>query len=138
MGDFVRTTYTSFWGQFGWMALPLRNWHLLYTLFLSAIAIWGVWCLFKRPIHIPHARVLIAITGFTIVQFGWYNLSFVQWQGRYLYAALIPIAFIWAFGLRSIQEKLGRAGISIVSLIAVSLPLFALEIAWRVLPGLNP
>ena len=138
LGDFFHTTYTSFWGQFGWMALPLRNWHLLYTLFLSAIALWGVWCLFKRPIHIPHSRVLIAITGFTIVQFGWYNLSFVQWQGRYLYAALIPIAFTWACGLRSIQVKLGRAGLSMVSLIAVSLPLFSLEIAWRVLPGLNP
>ena len=138
IGDFVRTTYTSFWGQFGWMALPLSNWHLLYTLFLSAIAIWGIWCLFKKPVHIPSIRVLIAITGFTIILFGLYNLSFVQWQGRYLYAALIPIAFTWAFGLRSIQENLGNSGMATVSLIAVSLPFFALEIAWRVLPGLNP
>jgi hypothetical protein len=34
----------------------------------------------------------------TVLAYGWYNLQFVQHQGRYLYTALIPIAIAFALG----------------------------------------
>src|SRR5690606_28567574 len=43
--------------------------------------------------------VLAALVGLAVVQFGYYNLTFVQFQGRYLYPALIPLGLTAADGL---------------------------------------
>jgi hypothetical protein len=48
IGRFVRTTFTSFWGQFGWMALPVQGWAFWLPLALSLLAVAGLllWALF--------------------------------------------------------------------------------------------
>ncbi len=46
---------------------------------------------------------LLALSAlFTLLSYLWYNLTFVQHQGRYLFPALIPLGLAFALGLREI------------------------------------
>jgi 4-amino-4-deoxy-L-arabinose transferase-like glycosyltransferase len=102
----MRTTFQSFWGQFGWMGvvLPARIYQALAL--LSALLVAGfVWWLFDRcrPRMTPSQRtsLLLLLTScfLTLLEFLGYNLTFVQHQGRYLFPALIPIGMAAALGL---------------------------------------
>ncbi|MBI5961628.1 MAG: DUF2142 domain-containing protein [Chloroflexi bacterium] len=105
--NFARTTFHSFWGQFGWMAVPMPQ--NIYRLLLLGviIALAGVvpfvwrnhW---PRQLSGPQRDILVifgAVIVFVATAYGLYNLDFVQFQGRYLYPALIPLAFLIAIGL---------------------------------------
>lgn len=138
LADLIRVTYTSFWGQFGWMALPIQGWRLMYTFFLSGLAAFGVMTRLNA-IHTSRTmKTMLMLTVLTFAMFAGYNLMFVQWQGRYLYPALIPIALAWAYGVHTCQQKLGRLNNVGLLFVAISLPLFTLNLAWQVLPGLSP
>jgi 4-amino-4-deoxy-L-arabinose transferase-like glycosyltransferase len=101
--NYVKTTFRSFWGQFGWMAIPMPS--RIYTIFLALtlLVLLGLPLFFwrhtisrpQRDTLIIFAVVLVAVFGAYIL----YNLEFVQFQGRYLYYALIPFAFLVAVGL---------------------------------------
>ncbi len=107
LDKYTKTTFHSFWGQFGWMALPMPG--RVYTLLLlfSLLVLTGVGLFFwrhgwprtltpsQRDALIVLAVVLICVVAAYIL----YNLSFVQFQGRYLYPALIVFAFLVAVGL---------------------------------------
>ncbi len=104
----ARTTAHSFWGQFGWMAVPMPQnvYRLLGVFTLGALAGWAVLAAHSaRARRWPHAAqrdvavVFAAVLVLTAAQFVLYNLTFVQFQGRYLYPALIPIVAILAIGL---------------------------------------
>ncbi len=113
-GTFSRTTFRSFWAQFGWMAVPI-DWRIYLALrVLSVIAAIGfvfraldAW-IDKRPPSSAH--VLLLISGLlTLGTYLWYNLSFYQAQGRYLFPALIPLGLAWVLGLReSLQPRNAR------------------------------
>ena len=112
LSQMLGTTFKSFWGQFGWMALPLDNvlggWvYRGFALLALAGASGALLATVKharagdgnpRP---PAAGWLILLATLLIVmlQFGYYNLEFQQWQGRYLYPALIPIACALVYGV---------------------------------------
>lgn len=103
---FVETTFNSFWGQFGWMTVPMTYPSWLYPLLwlftglgsagLIAMAIQNRNSLRKQllPLLILFTLLLLTLG----VHLG-YNLTFVQHQGRYLFPALIPIALGLAVGL---------------------------------------
>lgn len=101
----LRTTYYSFWGQFGWMALPLQGW--MYTLLsvLPLAALGGLVIEARLPAdpRQPQRRALWWLLGLTILlnvlAFLYYNLEFLQLQGRYLFPALIPLSLFVALGL---------------------------------------
>ena len=101
---FARTSFQSFWGQFGWMGVPMgvRVYRLLaaFSLFIVAglaIAFW------HRPPLSERQRdgvALLAVTAVTVLlQYLGYNLKFVQHQGRYLFPALVPLALLCAAGM---------------------------------------
>jgi len=109
----ARTTFHSFWGQFGWMAvvLPRRIYQALagLTLLLSlGLALW----LARRPgerRELGHQLGLLALSAaFTLGAFLWYNLTFVQHQGRYLFPALIPLSTAAALSLTTLARPLPR------------------------------
>ena len=53
------------------------------------------------------ARVLLGVTAIlTLLAYIYYNLTFLQHQGRYLFTALIPIAIFLAAGWRRALEPL--------------------------------
>jgi 4-amino-4-deoxy-L-arabinose transferase-like glycosyltransferase len=108
-----RFTFQSFWGQFGWMGvvLPARIYQALAV--LSALLVIGfLWWLFdpRRPrlTSLQHIRLLLLLASclLTSLSFLWYNLNFVQHQGRYLFPALIPLGTAAALGLSTVARVL--------------------------------
>ncbi len=105
--NFTETTFHSFWGQFGWMALPMPT--TIYRVFLlfTLVVLSGVF-LFAwrrggpRKLLPPQQDALIIFAAVIVLsgaEYVLYNRDFVQFQGRYLYPALIPLAFLVAIGL---------------------------------------
>lgn len=175
----VETTFNSFWGQFGWMALPLPAWAYWAILaFLMLVIIGGVAALvltrterkglrtevkptavkraaqgkegspFPSVLSPQSSRLAWLLLALTVVlaflQYVYYNTEFVQFQGRYLYPALIPLAIFAAAGLdgwrrlaeRAIGERPPLAWLApLISALFIPLNLFLL---WRVIPQLAP
>ncbi len=111
---FLQTTFNSFWGQFGWMAVPMPQWVYWLLLGLVVTAVTGlflapfVWpstqhtpngWLRRLPISNLQFTTLVLLTLLTVALHVGYNLTFVQHQGRYLFPALIPLALGTAVGL---------------------------------------
>ena len=62
----------------------------------------------QRALSSPQriALCLLALSAlFTLLSYLWYNLTFVQHQGRYLFPALIPIGLAFTLGLREILSR---------------------------------
>jgi 4-amino-4-deoxy-L-arabinose transferase-like glycosyltransferase len=101
--NFITTTFHSFWGQFGWMAVPMDSRTYLFLELLSLTAIGGLaarlWAT-RRQCPAPAPTLMIATLGLMIAGYGWYNFTFVQFQGRYLFPALIPLGLFFSMGLR--------------------------------------
>jgi 4-amino-4-deoxy-L-arabinose transferase-like glycosyltransferase len=110
----IVTTFQSFWGQFGWMAVPLPRPFYQGLAVLSVVLMAGffVWLIDRRRAYttgplVSHPISLLALSAlFTFLAYGWYNLSYVQHQGRYLYPALIPLATAVALGLDTVSRLL--------------------------------
>jgi 4-amino-4-deoxy-L-arabinose transferase-like glycosyltransferase len=161
---FVRTTFNSFWGQFGWMAAPLPGWMYGALLVLTLAALTGLVLLFvlgpqpagrrnqMNGIAIREAseaatrRLQIMVLGLTfLLTLGLhvaYNLTFVQHQGRYLYPALIPIAIGFSAGLgywlRPLEKRWPESGFVLPLGLFLLLAGISLYAVWRILPGLAP
>ena len=107
VGQFLTTTFHSFWGQFGWMAVPMppRVYLLLGVFAVGAVAGLGLlFTLFRERARVGIEQragewVLVAVALATLFNYLYYNLTFVQFQGRYLFTALIPIGAAVAAGL---------------------------------------
>jgi len=139
--NLLRTTFHSFWGQFGWMAVPLpgRVYRALEAItvgLLAGAAIYAWRGRSPRALDGPGRDVLIifaAVIALVTAAFALYNLDFVQFQGRYLYPALVPLAFVVGAGLcgwteliagqRRIAQWLPLGAIAALALFA----LYALE-----------
>jgi len=105
--NFTLTSFQSFWGQFGWMAVPMdRRIYLALALLSALIGAGCVLAVWRRRTAAGADFVLIALwLTFTILIYVYYNLSLVQFQGRYLFPALIPIGILAALGLREITSR---------------------------------
>ncbi len=104
--NLTRTTFQSFWGQFGWMAYPMQpriytGLRVLIGVLLLGIVLDVVLRRWPRQLNRPQ-REILALLALSIVlvtaQFLIYNRTFVQFQGRYLYPSLIPVALVLALG----------------------------------------
>ena len=112
----LRTTYRSFWGQFGWMAVPMDGRIYLALGVFAALAIAGlIWWLItvsrrsKDWLRNAAPAVLLLLSALlTFLSFLWYNSKFVQHQGRYLFPALIPLGLALAFGWWTAARWFGR------------------------------
>jgi len=112
----ICTTFQSFWGQFGWMAVPLPTRIYQGLAMLSALLTIGFLARLIRLRQVVRSRplivrrcLLLALSAFlTLSAFGWYNLTFVQHQGRYLFPALIPVATAAALGLEALVTIVPR------------------------------
>ena len=134
------TFFRSFVGQFGWMALPLDGalggWlYRGFGLLLLAGALGAVQG--ARQIEKSLRIALLAAIALVAAQTLYYNFEFVQWQGRYLFPALIPAALLLVCGL---DRWLGRWLRTEWSLLAgVALAAIDVYLLFRVIvPGLSP
>jgi 4-amino-4-deoxy-L-arabinose transferase-like glycosyltransferase len=112
--DFVLTSFRSFWGQFGWMGVLLDQRLYQALAILSALALVGffLWVAraWRRQPEIPAwqwaAGGLLALLGLlTLASYLWYNLGFLQHQGRYLFGALQAIGLAAALGWREVLRR---------------------------------
>lgn len=136
---FVQTTFQSFWGQFGWMGVVLDQRIYAGLALLSGLIALG-WVLRLaegRFTFTPSQRDgLILLTGLvllTVASYLWYNLTFVQHQGRYLFPALIPIGLGVTAGLCRVFQPDGArlAAVLLLMLLAglVAFGLFTADLA---------
>jgi 4-amino-4-deoxy-L-arabinose transferase-like glycosyltransferase len=131
--DFSLTSFRSFWGQFGWMGVLLDQRIYQALAILSALALLGfvLWAIgiWRNRERFPQwqwtAGGLLALTALlTLGAYLWYNMEFVQHQGRYLFTALIPISLGVALGWRqALRQKVAwpLAGLLLVSGIVLKL-----------------
>ncbi len=102
-------TFQSFWGQFGWMAIPMRRLaYIIILIFCSSILInWVIglasgtlkttsFC--KREVKF----LLLFSLCLTCLLYLVYNSTYVQHQGRYLFSGLVPLCFAMSCAWRRI------------------------------------
>lgn len=143
LGRALQTTFNSFWGQFGWMGVPMPAWIYTLLLILCALALTGLlWrSLTHRPA--PDRRLLWLPLLFTlllaVLQYLYYNLVFLQLQGRYMFTGLIPFALFIVLGVdrwRAAIPRLPALLTLLPFLLFIPLDLYLL---WRVIvPALAP
>jgi hypothetical protein len=142
LGVAVLGLFTSYWGTFGWMVEPLpRPWYWLIgaACVLAAVG----WLrglrqyrtLAGRP---PYALVAMAALLPIAVLFAWFLLSTVGiygYQGRYLFAAVVPTVLLLVRGWLWLAPPahaarvlvLGAAGalaLAVAALVLVFVPFF--------------
>ena len=115
-------TFQSFWGVFGWMGVFLgtaKGVPIYGALALSSLlALAGLLPTLRRwrrwPERLQAQSLVLALhLAVTAGGFLWYNLTFVQHQGRYLLPALLPLALAYCAGLRgAVGAVAGRLGLS--------------------------
>jgi hypothetical protein len=103
--DGVSITFHSFWGQFGWMGVPMPDPFytglLAFTVFVIIGALIAAirWHRALNVIQREELLLLGTAAFLAFAAFAGYNFKFVQFQGRYLYPGLIPIGLFVATGL---------------------------------------
>lgn len=110
-------TFKSFWGVFGWMGVFMDE--RIYTallIFSGAIFMGLLWAtvrfisggsdadmdFFQLAVLGLLGLILLAVT----LSYLWYNLKFVQHQGRYFLWGLLPIGVVVALGWREVLQPL--------------------------------
>lgn len=140
-------TFKSFWGVFGWMGVPMHEPVYLLLAVVSATAVLGL--VIAGAPHLlrqlagsgggpgvrrrAHVILLAAWGSFSICGLLWYNMKFVQYQGRYLYAALPVWSAAMVVGMVTARERplAACAGLGLLGA-----ALFALGWARGDVPGL--
>jgi 4-amino-4-deoxy-L-arabinose transferase-like glycosyltransferase len=106
----LETTYHSFWGKFGWMAVFMdRRIYLALGLWAGlALGGWVAWVSGARRRlkddwagAVPVALLALWV-ALTLLAYVWYNTKYVQHQGRYLFPALVPIGLALTAGWRRV------------------------------------
>ena len=112
LGSAVRTTFQSFWGQFGWMGVVLDSriyrGLLIFTFIGAAGTVWHSLTGLKDKKETWKSDTLILLgvsTAITGTMFVGYNVSFIQHQGRYLFPALPMFAMMMSLGLQQLLER---------------------------------
>jgi 4-amino-4-deoxy-L-arabinose transferase-like glycosyltransferase len=130
---FVVTSCRSFWAQFGWMGVFIDS--RLYTLLALVsvamalgFALW-LWRIARNRATVTNFQwwallVLLLVFLSVLAEHIYYNLQFVQPQGRYLFPALVPIGLAFALGISEWVHMATRllAPLAIPDRVRASLP----------------
>jgi len=142
--QFITTTFQSFWGQFGWMGVVMDQRVYLALLAYSLLIVIGFVGAADRRRRARDltreqgdAIALLTITLLlAIALYLYYNLTFVQFQGRYLFPALAPLTLFLVLGLREILAP--RHATTVMILFGTALVLLDVWALYRYLPNLAP
>lgn len=110
-------TFRSFWGVFGWMGVFMEpRIYMLMLVFTGALMLGLLWSLVRFICGRPEADMdryqfwvlgLFGVMTLAVAAgFVWYNLKFVQHQGRYLFWGLLPISVFAALAWRELMQPL--------------------------------
>jgi 4-amino-4-deoxy-L-arabinose transferase-like glycosyltransferase len=119
-GVFWSATLQSFVGLFGWMQIRLPGW--AYAGWWSLLLL-GVATAVVGAAREPGRRGPVALAlGFAfscLAAVVYYNTTFPEPQGRFLFPALGPVAALCAAGLVAIGARLGRAAPAFAAAVGV-------------------
>jgi 4-amino-4-deoxy-L-arabinose transferase-like glycosyltransferase len=136
LGGFLTTSFHSFWAQFGWMAVMAPD--RLYWIWgvCTLVAVVGL-VLHRRHLHDAPWRIVLLTAAAAAVGYVGYNLAYEQFQGRYLFTALVPLVILLVGGWAAWLPRGAEAwGVLMVGTLLVALNVYALL---RVLvPGFAP
>lgn len=127
-GHLARTTFDSFWAQFGWMAVPADQRTFRVIGILCAIVVVGLiaFCLqvIRRKVVLTGFQrgalgLLLVTLALVVGMLVWYNLTFIQAQGRYLFPAMVTFGTLYGLGLR--QIPIGRLSPALYGVITFGL-----------------
>ena len=127
-------TYRTFWGAFGWSGVMMSNRVYVATLIFTGVLFLGLlWSIVRLISGRPDADMdtyqVTVLTLFGVISlavfaaFVWYNLKFVQHQGRYFFWGMLAISAFVALAWREVFHPLQgtitglMAGVLAVSLI---------------------
>lgn len=110
-------TFRSFWGVFGWMGVFMDERVYTAALVFTGVLFLGLlWASIRLISGEPDTDMdafqttVIAIFGLLLVavvfSYVWYNLKFVQHQGRYLFWGMLGIGTVVALGWREVLHPL--------------------------------
>lgn len=110
-------TFKSFWGVFGWMGVFMDERVYMALLFFTGVLFLGLlWALVRLISGTPDTDMdefqlwTLGLFGLMLVaafaSYTWYNVKFVQHQGRYFFWALLAISTFVALGWREIMQPL--------------------------------
>lgn len=143
--DFFAISFKSFWAQFGWMGVLVNDRIYVLLFLLSAGAtlgalLWVVRLVREREKFSIETRWTWVLLGILLTAacaaHVYYNLKFVQPQGRYLFPGLVAIAGFWAAGLHEIlNARYARLLFGLLYLVMLGLDYIAL--AWYIVPQLT-
>jgi 4-amino-4-deoxy-L-arabinose transferase-like glycosyltransferase len=126
VGRFLTVSFHSFWAQFGWMGViaPDRLYWLWGAFLIVAVAGLIVhWRRLAQPVWLLMVGTLVAaLLGYIA-----YNLAFEQFQGRYLFTALVPIACLLVVGVTAWLPRAAQAwGATLAAVALIGLNAYAL------------
>ena len=133
-------TFRSFWGVFGWLSVFMDS--RIYTMlqvFTGVVLSGLLWALVRFISGRPETdldRFQFWVLGFfgvmllaVFASYVWYNIKFVQHQGRYLLWGILPISAFVGLGWREVMQPLqGKVTGLLLGLLAVSLGLSLIHI----------
>ncbi len=108
-------TGKSFWGVFGWLGVFMDA--RVYTLFfvlsiMAAVGVVGRWRMQERKkdrhwtfILSSPWMTLLLLWAAAFAAYVWYNIGFIQHQGRYLFPALPAWSLLFAVGWWTVLER---------------------------------
>ncbi len=143
--DFFAISFKSFWAQFGWMGVLVNDRIYTFLFVLSAAATFGALLWVVRltrerktfAVEIRWTWILLgALLTLGVAAHVYYNLKYVQPQGRYLFPGLGALAAFWAAGLYEIFNA-RYARILLALLYVVMLALDYAALAWFIVPQLS-
>jgi len=142
--QFLWKQFTSFWGNFGWMTVPLPNWIYGFFCVLTASALIGLLSLairsfFERSkISQKDQRqtlIIIAIFAFALIVqeaailWMWRSSHPINswYQGRYLFIVIAPAGLLFSIGLLQIlPQRFARATANLLTTLLVAVSIYAL------------
>lgn len=126
-------TFRSFWGVFGWLSVFMDSRiYVMLQVFTGVVLSGLLWALVRFISGRPETdldRFQFWVLGFfsvmlaaVMASYVWYNLKFVQHQGRYLLWGLLPISAFVGLGWREVMQPLqGKVTGLLLGLLALSL-----------------
>lgn len=143
--DFFVVTFKSFWAQFGWMGVLVNDRIYVALALLCAVALLGFTFHVSRLIRHPTVLtatqraclgLLMLLLAVAFADYVAYNFKFLQFQGRYLFPALVSIAFVLVVGLRElIAREYQRVVFALLYVVMVALDVVCLF--WFIVPQLR-
>lgn len=100
--------FDSFIGRFGWMNLHLPVYIAVFYSLLFAVSFYGAISSMYRNKFVSKNLLLLsfATVFFCLAGIAYFNLTFAQQQGRYLFPVISLIMLIITFGLNSLTCKI--------------------------------